>query len=76
MANVTINDNAKYVELSELGVGDYFILSGDLYILKEEKYNDFYDCFNLSDSEIVREIDGETKVLPVPSEKVKIKVEI
>lgn len=76
MANVTINDNTKYVELAELCAGDYFVLSGELYILKEENYNGYYDCFNLSDSEAVREIDSETKVLPVSSEKVKIRVEI
>lgn len=75
MANVTINDNTKYVELNELCVGDYFVLSGELYILKEENYG-YYDCFNLSDGEDVREIDRETKVLPVPSDKVKIRVEI
>lgn len=75
MANVTVNDNTKYVELGTLCSGDYFILSGDLYIIRDENY-DLFDCFNLSDNEISREIDRETKVLPIPSEKIKIKVEI
>lgn len=76
MANVTINDNTKYVELNELGCGEYFILSGELYIVIEENYCGVFICFNLSDGEVRREIDDETRVLPISSDKVKIKVEI
>jgi hypothetical protein len=76
MANVTINDNTKYVELSTLDDGDYFILSGELYLVADSNNAYYTICFNLSDGENRREIDDDTKVLPVPSSKVKIKVEI
>ena len=79
MANVTINDNTEYAELDNLCEGDYFILSGELYIVKD-KYHNYRNndcgCFNLSDNEATVELDPYTKVLPVPSDKVKIKVEI
>ena len=75
MANVTINDNTKYVELGTLAEGDYFILSGELFLIVGEGC-DYDICYNLSDNEIRREFDNETKVLPVPSTKVKIRVEI
>lgn len=76
MANVTINDNTKYVELKTLCEGDYFIVSGELYLLVEESYSGYYSCVNLSNDEEIKDVDNETKVLPVPSEKVKIRVEI
>ena len=75
MANVTINDNTKYVELRTLCEGDYFISGGELYIITEEV--GYYDiCYNLSDGEEKKEIENDTKVLPVPSNNVKIMVEI
>lgn len=75
MANVTINDNTNYVELRTLCECDYFILSGELYLLVEEA-SYYCICYNLSDDESRREIDSDTKVIPVSSDRVKIKVEI
>lgn len=75
MANVTINDNTKYVEMKTLTEGDYFILSGELYLVAEDTFGGYFICFNLSDDESRREIDDETKVLPIPRDKVKIRVE-
>lgn len=76
MAKVTIGDNTQYVELKTLCYGDYFILSGELYLIADDSFDGCVICYNLSDNESRREIDGETKVIPVPSNKVKIKVEI
>ena len=76
MANVTIGDDTKYVELKELCYGNYFLLNGDLYIIIDDSFCGCAICFNLSDDEEREEIDDNTMVLPVPSDKVKIKVEI
>jgi len=75
MANVTINDDTRYVELSAVYEGEYFILSGELYLVVDNNNAYYTTCFNLSNDEERREIDDSTKVLPVPSSKVQIKVE-
>lgn len=62
MANVTINDNTKYVEIGTFGEGDYFVLSGELFLIIDEGC-DYMICHNLSDNEVRREIDDDTKVL-------------
>lgn len=75
MANVTINNNREYLELRELCEGEYFLFGDELYFLAEG-INDYCICFNLSDNEERVELDNETKVLRIPSEMVKIRVEI
>jgi len=75
MANVTINNNREYLELRELCEGEYFLFGDELYFLAEG-ISDYCICFNLSDNEERVELDNETKVLRIPSEMVKIRVEI
>ena len=76
MANVTINDNTKYVRLNTLEAGEFFVLSGELYIVIDENYNTYtYYCYNLS-AGAYSENEDDTRVIPVPDEKIKIIVEI
>ena len=77
MAVVEMNNDKKYSYLSDLSYGDFFVLSGDLFVVVNDGNGDDYECINLSDDNYMATFNAyETKVLFVPMDKVKIIVDL
>lgn len=77
MAVVEMNNDKKYTYLSDLSTGDFFVLSGDLFVIADDGRGDDYECINFSDDNCTATFDAyETKVLFVPMDKVKIIVDL
>jgi len=77
MANVTINRNELYVDLTRLTRGDFFLNNDELYVIIDSSCVDEYKCMNLSDCNNVYTYDARgTKVLAVIGDEVRIIVNL
>jgi len=75
MTKVIYNSNNASKAFDELDEGTYFDYEGSLYLLVDEYRGIVYDFEDESSFKWCDEFDADTKVLPIASNRVTIKVD-